>query len=95
MSYDPKKLPRVHTYLDIIGVFLGHVPIKDVPVPKAKQKTETWEHFRADAKQALDIVSCILSPLPRKYAGYEFCKGKIIERFVRVSRYPKPPLRKK
>jgi hypothetical protein len=45
MSHDPKKLPKVHTYLDIIGVFLEDVPIKNVPVPKARLKTETWGNF--------------------------------------------------
>ncbi len=80
MSYDPDKMYKVHTYLNIIDVFLQDVPIQDVPVPGAQSEQETWEQFRADARQALGIVTTVLSPVD---LGHDPCPGKIIERYIR------------
>jgi hypothetical protein len=79
MSHNPEDLTRVHTYLNIIDVFLQDVPIQDVPVPDLKKKEETWEQFRADALQALEIIRTVLSPVA---LGRDPCPGKIIQRYI-------------
>ena len=81
MSFDPKELPNLQVYLNIINVFLRDVPIRDVQVPGAENEKETWEQFRLDALQAMDITRYVLvgSRVP------DPCPGKIIRRYVEVN----------
>lgn len=86
MSFDPQKFQSIQVYLDIINVFLRDVPIdKTVQVPDPKPG-ETWEQFRLDALQAMDIARYILvgNRVP------DPCPGKIIRRYVELN-----PIRKK
>ena len=83
MSFDPKKVCSLQVWLNIIEVFLRNVPIdNDVPVPGAEDKKETWEQFRLDALQAMEITQYVLvgNRIP------DPCPGKIIRRYVELDK---------